>query len=741
LRRACGAVLGAVLLLCACAEQAPATLPVKNGEAVQADPPGSGSYTITAPAADTPALASSNFVSLYLDEKTMNILVRGSFGEDGASTLWSPLGLLPTSPAKGAAAAEITAVLNGSRVTLNTQDHSVSYGRATHESIKNGVRVVYNIFPNKTAAAKKTLEGNDIGFSLSMNYTLESGNLRVTADWASLTENPNAYIESVRVMERFGALNKPTATDFILLPDGSGALLYPAVAGGTAAEGSELRFPVYGEDVPVQQPSGTASVGAFGAKQGQAAFVAVIEQGAPAATVVARQSIPGEHLQAAVYAEFLITPTLLPGDIGAMEQDGGIRAAKGYAPADGEPGICLRYRFLFGDNANESTMANAIREELIGINLLSSTKTVDHPEGALPLSLTLYGEMGYPATTYDDARGILDSLERAGVAALNLRYNSAFSDDTSKPLQTEKLAPLRSLGGKDAFEALQEDCADRSYDLFPNVQLLALGKLSKKYGARNILGGVKEINSIPFRSVQTVPAALDALLKRVSKYGTAGIALGDIGQLLFSDYAGGGTARAQAARQIAQTLPPISAQWRVMLSGGYFHVVRTADVILDLPLSPLLSTEDTGRYRAFPLLPILLHGSADYAGKALNAQQDPEEAFLRSVAYGACPAIEWYANADPGERGKTENKFLLYTLQQQDAAMRYYERANQLLGDLRGVRILRHTKLTGIAGDTRGVTATEYANGVVIYVNYNETAIKTKEGMTITARSAQRAFA
>ncbi len=761
--------MAVTLLFGGCAAQLPATVAVDQGGAVPSvDASGGGPRVAALVSAGAKPIASSNYLSLYLDEGSKTVIIQ-KFSDTAFSTNWSVLGQdarYPNANA-GACAAEITVIVNGKRIVLNTQDHSVAYGRAQAQRIENGVRVQYFLFPNRETAAKREPDKSDVAFVVGINYTLHNGNFYVEADWRNHSGNPDAFIESIGLMERFGALRQPGPDDFLLLPDGSGALLYPArrsVATG-AGEDNALRFPVYGNDPGLTQsqaPDGVttqgadgaplaANLAAFGACQGKAAFLAVIERGAAVATITAQPAIAGEILQSSVGARFLITPTTLP-ESGKAAGAKILRAAKSYGENAKKPSIKLCYRFFFGDNATYSTMAVACREELISCNLLSSTKVVDHPEKGLPLNLTVLGsapdEKGNikALSRFDETLDVLNRLWRAGIANINVRYLGALSGGPKRS-EPEVLSPLAKLNGTAGLEELQQFCATNTLDLFLETNLLPLGGKRKGLQALNLEGNPLRVGaqqdyrplqlgdeSVTLRSVNQVDSSVRAVLKRLGELNVTGLAVGDLGRVLYSDYSAGGITREEAAQYLVRYMPPLSAQWRILLDTGYFHIIRTADVVVNLPLDTQVKMATANRYEAIPFLQILLHGSMDYSGTPLNLANDPKEAFLRSIEYGACPSFTWYC----AKTDAPSDAQLHFTGKQQDIAASYYIKASKALGDLRDARILRHSRLKDLAGDTQGVTATEYGNDTVIYVNHNDVPIKTISGLTIPAKDFVR---
>ena len=693
---------------------------------------------------DAKPIAKSGWLELFLDDASKTVSIRGYSGKAQWSTL-------PQEARTGFAAADAHIIAGGKRLRLNTQDHAVAYGNATAKTLSEdgaviGVQVEYLLTPNSATAKKAKLAPDDVAFTLRLRYTLRGGNFYVEAGWENTSGNPEAFVESIGLMERFGALQNPEKDDFLLLPDGGGALLYPARSTAAArseaaeTEAADLRFSVYGEDPanPVPQNTTTlhyrdeaglplgANVAAYGVRSGESAFAAVVEQGAALCSITAAQKAQGKGVpMSAVGPRFTITPTTLGS--GDAADDTIYRAARSYGGEDHpRETIRLSYRFFQGtENVNFSTLAMACREQLINIRLLSSTKTV--PDGsALPLNLTLLGTGPGGAgtrtlTSFEQALDILTRLKSKGADAINVRCEGAF---------TERWAPLGRLGGRRGFGALQEFCAAQGFSLFPDVRVFSGGEQAPALtGAplwmlppeRGVLFPEHAAEPVSLRRMGSAGQAARTVINRLGRFDTAGISLGDLGGALYADYTEN-RHREQTAAQIGRLIPSFSAQRLVMMDTGYFHAVRSADMIVNLPLEPRVvmpGSRMEPRYEPVPFLPILLRGSMDYAGPSLNLAEDSTEAFLRSVAYGACPAYTWTA-----DRGDERLDFEQHLENMMEPRTGVYIRARTALSDLRADRI------TGYRVVEPGVTETHFSSDAVIYVNFTA-APKQIESFTI----------
>ena len=729
-------VLALLFLFTACNMGGTALAQVRvGGDVPDVDSDDRGPHFAAPLTRDSEPVASSGWLELFLDQDSMTAQVRG-FDE----AEWFTLPQIPNTPRanQGAAAVTLDIIVNGQRITLNSQDHSVYWNNATSQVIEDGVQVNYLITPNRETAQRDDLTQSCVAFTVFVRYIVRDGNFIVEADWENTSDNPNAFIETMGLMERFGTLRNPGEDDFLLLPDGGGALLFPARANHEQgfATTADLHFAVYGED-PTNPVVGEhseslininhrdevlgANVAAFGARYRNTAFTAVVARGAAMATIVAQQNIPGEQnvRQSAVGTRFTITPTRLDGNTlhRATESFGNINI-------DGDEEFPLRisYRFFFGTSSAEfSSMATSIREQLINAGILSSTKTVRNPDWPLPLHLTLIGtqQQGLrrqTLTTFDQGLDIATRLKNRGVDNMNLRFIGAITENP------ERTRPLRRLGGNSDLAILQNYCQAQSFTLFLDATVL------QGRGAVDITG-----SALPLRTTDGVTQSVRSRINRLSDL-TGGISISDAGNTLHADHRMGHN-RQEVAGHLVDILPALATQQQMMIDHGHFHTIRTADVIVNLPLSPQLRTsprsDQTPRYQCVPLLAMILSGIVDYSGISLNLAHNPGEEplirsdmFLRSIAYGAVPAFTWTATAQNSDDP-------LYFEAHLEAAVEIYE-ANATLADLRRERIVSYHYDT----DAR-VSITQFSNGTIIYVNFSNRVV-TVNDIQISARNFVR---
>ena len=165
-----------------------------------------------------------------------------------------------------------------------------------------------------------------------------------------------------------------------------------------------------------------------------------------------------------------------------------------------------------------------------------------------------------------------------------------------------------------------------------------------------------------------------------------------------------------------------------MVSGGNDYSLFAAEHVLNAPLEHTsFHIVDEG----IPFWEMVVHGSIDYCGTAMNMQQTEDRTtdLLRLVEYGAC--THWtFTWADAAEMKDTGMGRLYATTFSawKDDAVAAYRFVNGALSAVSGRAMVRHERLS----DTLSVT--EYEGGIRVYVNYAEEDAEA-DGLVIPAKN------
>ncbi|MBP1990706.1 DUF5696 domain-containing protein [Paenibacillus eucommiae] len=588
----------------------------------------------------------------------------------------------------------------------NTQEHPTTVEWA---KIDQGVALCYKI--------------DDLGFQIYVEYRLDKGQLTAHIPQLGIVETKTHLLTELDLLPFMGAA--PNKSDgYLLVPDGPGGLIR------FNKEGLELinsySAPVYGLDWAV--PSNTfftrrtpISYPVFGINAGDGGYVAIIEEGAARANVVATPAGIVTPFNEA-HAKFVLRRY--------YNQPSGLTTSKlGYDKKLPQEAISVRYIFLEQANADYVGMAEAYRGYLMEHR---SIVRLDSGLERSPMQLQFVigsseasplGEKLRMATTFAQVEEIVQRLAERGVTGIEVGLNGW--QNGGDPGQLPKRFPveadaggeagLRQLIAKLQLQGVKVSLSDR----------IDIASDSRKSGFSPSKDGIRAITGIP--TTFTNPAGntfslispiinlqkyMPKLVSEWKKLGIEGAHLVDLGNKLYSDFHPQHTLTRQDSMsvvgQMADTVR--GALGNVKVSGGFDYLLGHVDHMFNFPLEynfDLIIDEQV------PFYPIAVHGLVAYSSAPANLREDQSMQFLRDIEYGAVPLFT-LTHADPRILKKTSYSNLFSSqfdvLEEQILA----EYEAQLATGVRNSFITGHRKLAD------GVYETEYESGQRVRVNYKD---------------------
>ncbi|MBQ7639158.1 MAG: hypothetical protein IJS90_09690, partial [Clostridia bacterium] len=572
------------------------------------------------------------------------------------------------------------------------------------------------------------LSENEILLIVPVRFTMADGNLTVKINCADIYVSPGNVLEKLSLMPYFGAFGEPAKAveaaaeapgnsdgdakeaqefqeaqeekevenysdkDFLLVPDGCGALMY---TGENDEQTQNLSFEVYGGEAG-------ARVGCFGVKKGQSAFVGIIDGGSETATVKAMRPAANADGVYTVYPEFSLTPVSI--------KDGKYIYAEGFK---GE--ISVTYKFLTGELCTYIEMASACREELIRSGMLSS-KTLQ--SGVYPLNLSVVGSVDGTkktrCTELEQAEDLLAVLKAKGVNSINLILDGFFENGLYS-FDSGGVSVPGALGGMKALGGLCSYASTQSIDVYAGIDLLRTG--SKLRAASSISGEAqKTYCSNPLSpyiggegkyqyliSPVYIEKNVIGFMNSLKKTGVSGYASGSDG-IIYPDYKTG-IGKADFIKLMKEHYASFAAQKKLLLRSADFCLIKNADVVTDVPF--YTENPESETYEAVPFIPAVLHSTLVYSGAPANDGSIYTLELLKSVEYGASPYVRWIYDA---------RSPLFYELNFSEIS-EFYANALKKLGDLSSQRITAHRKVE------EGLYETTYSGGSIVYVNYNNHSV------------------
>lgn len=731
-------LLSAAMLLSLCACSSSVSVSKIKGKPKQVTQPESTLLHSVGVQDNFQKVGESGLIELWFDESTYSVCVADRSHEE-SEKFWSSL---PSEENPSAAAATLEIVNGDMLYLLNTQDNSVSYRMAEYEFADNAITVTYTVVADKVTAQKTEFGKDDIAFKLVINYELKDGSMYVSAKYENLVKNSKAKLTRLYLLDSFGSYTEPQNGDYIFVPDGSGALIKTDTSDNSFD--SELQFPVYGVDPAsgqTEEDTIAARVPAYGMKQGENAFVVIIDGGDAIATVCAdRVRANNDFYEVGVF--FDTTPC-------AVKKNKYYLSDESY---DGEISLCVR--FLNGTNATYTGMAAAVREQLIRERVLS-TKTYKQDE-YLPMDLSVIGvsddilfsisklkpRTARSFTSFEQSLDMLMRMKSKGINSIKLRYKGAITGGIDQS-DIMSASVLSRVGSSSDFKELYEYIKAQNMEIYLDIDLFSAAKsdaFSSSKTAGSIFGDKAEYNkknaasaSVGEKSYEkrllglnNIEKAIIEILSNSRFTQFSGLCLNDVGSVLYSDYKNGFN-RQEGAQEISAQLPSLTSNMKLMTDTGNFCIVKSVSFISHLPTS---ASEERSAYVSIPFVQLVLHGMVGYSCEPLNYSDDIKTAFLRSIEYGADPSFEWTYSAsytdkkNKGEDG--ENSGGVYYENWIASAADFYERADSALRDVQSARMTSHSEVR------TGVFCTEYDTGAKIYVNYTDSDV-TVSGITVPA--------
>lgn len=643
-------------------------------------------FVSTAKRSKMKKLAASGMLEMYLDEKTMAVCIYDTIYH----TLYRSLPEVYAGERPSALSLKV--LLDGAEHTLSSQSDSLSFGCTEYEETGDGVIITYSF--------RRSLErGKKLDISVNVAYTLSDGMLTATVDCDKIHCEGKAVITSLELLPFFGADRGAEKGDYILLPDGCGALLD---LGEKADSFDAVSLKVYGEDAAVSDEKGArVLVGAFGRKCKGSAFMCLVSEGESLCEIKADKALEKSGYNR-VGAAFAITPS--------VAEDKYVYISK--ESYKGRLQLC--YRFLSGENADYVAMASAARELLIRQGRLRENAAGETAEYPFNLSLIMSQtksdakgrERDICLTSFEQLQELLASLKAKGFSQINVLLKEIYEEGS---LKIKKV-----IGSERDMLSLSERFADGSIRFFAQNTLLQKGRASVK-----ALDGER----LDMCSINTLRKNLSSFITQMRRQPFEGISVAHTGEILFSDFSGrDALLREDVKNSLEDIFASLYASKQIMSENGNLYSIKYAGNIINLPSASSLSEKP--HFRDVPFVQAILHGILDYSLEAANTSKNSTYAMLKAAEYGALPHYEWYCTS-PDENESEDKRYYMNSVGEAKA---YYDKMKSDFSDLKSRRITAHEMVK------KDVYLTRFGEDCSVYVNYSDEAVSVG-GVSIDAKS------
>ncbi len=574
-------------------------------------------------------------------------------------------------------------------------------------------------------------------FKIKLYITLEDNGIKAQVDMSEIEyDSFDAELKSITLLPYFGAAGS-SANGYILIPDGSGALMR---LNSEYAAYTPVILPVYGGygfDIDttksiLKQP---VSLAAFGIAYDNKGFAAVICEGDAVSSIEA--GLAGLNTAYNyVCAQFAYNDYYMlsnPMNLTKSPQTG-------KNPYKGKASVL--YMFLDENTADYSKMALKVRSYYESTGVLSDKKThAGSPVSleipcAVPVVKRFLGITynSYEAvTSFSDVSNIIDRLNSTGIYDMNIKL-TGWTDGGIIQKYPGNLSPNKAAGGNKEFNRLITKANELTISLFPDVSFTNIRSgifTALLKGVFDLKGSPKAVyrfNHITqtadagkFVSYLIKPSVWDDLIMNVQsklkKFGLPGMSVYDFGYTVYSDNIKNGYNRQDSLIQATEALDLIK-NTGMQLTGLYGNI-NNADKFDILSDVPLYSSKHVAAQESVPFLQMVLRGYTNYYGTPVNKNTDSLTHVLKSVEYGASGIKYLLTNADNTTVWELDQNLFRNTLYTDyiDEIGKYNSLISEYNKKTAGQKIIEHKKVDV------NVYSTLYENGVKTYVNYNGFAV------------------
>ena len=611
---------------------------------------------------------------------------------------------------------------------------SVSMETMDCEIVDNGLKVTYYFVDNM--------------ISVPVVYTLRDNGMSISLNPKDVTEGENELLSVTLAPYLCSTKNTASKDDFIFVPSGSGALIYPKAVSPLGISYSEQ---MYGKDATMQtydKVSNTENLllPVCAAKNGDKATLVVIEKGAESASlegVIGSETLNYSNIGATFYLRGYDERHVTVGT-------GGKARSTLYANSLIENEVSIGVYPIAGENANINGIADAYKSYLKArgfLSELSDKQSKLHLEiyGGVMTAKSFLGvpyETLYQLTTLKEAQSIVSELSEVlgNNSSIELKGYGSSGLHIGKLAGEYKIAG--SLGSKKQLKQLQEEVNENGGTLYFNFDILSIGKSANGWSYHNdIAKGPTGIDTYQYEYVLStraqnskvanygllsrsqVVSSAEKLLKKTQSFELEGIGIDKLSNTAYSDYANiRSYSKDNMGADVQQAINVLKNDGakKILASNANMYAAVLADEITDVPLQ-------SGKHDAFdvdvPFYQMVLRGYVSLSTSPLNSSTNKDEALLAALESGTGLSYSIANNYS--------SQLISFTKESIGRSV-YSDVKESIINDCE--RTAEYYKAVGnseiktyeIISDT--LRKTVFSNGTEVYVNYGDAAVATPDG-------------
>lgn len=642
---------------------------------------------------------------------------------------------------------------------INQENLSSAFTMVYRDKSRGTIEVINSYagsVQNREIKVEKEEDGFKIYYKFSsikcivpLRYRLEEDGLSCSILTDEIIEAGECSIMSISLLPFFGA-GSVKDTGYLMVPDGSGALIYFNNGKHIYEKYSEK---VYGRDenfdvTEDNERKQSIRLPVFGIQKNSRALLGIITQGEALASIEA--SVSGEsHSYNQVNANFELRAI----DRYMMGVSGNNpRVVTIYEETPISKGeLTVKYCPLSGEQSGYSGMALKYRSFLMARHGLQYKPTGQplclEALGAVRLKESFLGFLvnrTVPLTRFDELSEMLQELNERGVDSVAVKYTD-WNKDKINGRVVDDAAVVGKIGGKSGLNKLLNGLRNQGATLFLDTDYYKVRRWNGLYSKTrtaaktvanrpvykyrySFLDNLKDPN-LPASFLiapKEVERIAERFIKSFNKLGDVQISLGDMTAFVQSDFGIDGWSRQKSADAIQKAVALLSEGRSLMIKGGNAYALPYADIVIDAPdRSSRFDITD----ESVPFYQLAVSGLATYSYKPLNLSGEPKKLFLKSVETGAALHFIWLGK-DRARLNQPEYSkyYSVDPLDWYQTAADYYQKLKEIHLLTEGSALVSHRRVQD------NVFETVWENGCTVLTNYNKEDVRIGD-TTVAAES------
>lgn len=583
----------------------------------------------------------------------------------------------------------------------------------------------------------ETSVSNSPNFKINVYYKLTENGLTVTLPANEIEFDKELYyLLDISLLRYFGSECYSGNDGFLLLPDGSGAIVeFSENLSGVSQIKNELYGTDYGITLP-DEPSTTKAwhLPVFGISNSNNAVIGIIEDGSGLATLC-YDTVGGIGNYYTAYpiltytkSEMVTTEAKV---YSAYSTNNTLKIDENYYQGD----FKVNYNLLCKNNINYYDMALVCREHFFNSNS-------DYTQESIDLSVETIGAVNYPSaflgipytatadiTTFSQNKEILNSLKENGIENINF-FLSAWRKGGFDCGVTTSFDPESKLGNKKGLQELFDYCAEMGVEAYANINFsfakadrwfdefsatkdsvkLLTAKLGGKMIVRPDLNEYDRDTFIYAISPAKYSTYFNKFISKSAKNDISSFVISDTGNTLNSNFRKNKSYnREQTLDTIVATLENSSENTTLSFSGANGYILKFASRLTDIPSS---DSDLKGVSYDIPFIQLVCYGNIPYSSYELNSESNIKLALLKCISSISSPKfVLGMQNMDKIKLSNYTQYNAISFETRADDCVEAYKYVNDAFKKVIGAKLISHSTLAD------GITKLDYSNNISIYVN------------------------